>query len=127
MPPAPNHYSQTHAEQSRSDSSQGSEPESDSGEGGQPARVFVEHYPNDRAGAPIDSGPLDDFDLAAYIGSCGPFADPKVFRAAELLVSSNLTNAQRTEFLESEVVSNIQGFDAGHLAFFAVPRTSSLA
>lgn len=47
----------------------------------------------------------EDFDLATYIYSCGPFADPKVFRAAELLISSNLTNAERTEFLESEVVS----------------------
>lgn len=69
---------------------------------------FVEHYPNERAGAPISAEPLDDFDLAAYIGACGPFADPKVFEAAELLVSSNLTNNERTAFLQSEVVSNEQ-------------------
>lgn len=61
---------------------------------------FVEHYPNEHAGAPITVEPLDNFDLAAYIGACGPFADPRVFEAAELLVSSNLTNNKRTALLQ---------------------------
>lgn len=68
------------------------------------SREFVEYYPNEGAGAPISSVIEDDFDLGAYIRSCGPFAEPKAFRAAELLISSNLTNAEWTEFLESEVV-----------------------
>lgn len=70
------------------------------------SRPFVEHYPNERAGTPISVEPLDDFDLAGYIGSCGPFADPKVFEVAELLVCSNLTNREQTAFLQSELVSN---------------------
>lgn len=68
-------------------------------------REFVEFYPNEGAGAPIASVLDNDFDLAAYILACGPFADPKAFQAAELLISSNLTNAERTEFLQSEIVS----------------------
>lgn len=111
MPPAPNPHQTSHddtASQSPDNNHSGTssrDSESDAGSG--PARVFVEHYPNERAGAPIDTEPLEEFDLAAYIGSCGPFADPKVFRAAELLIAGNLTNNQRTEFLQSEVVSNL--------------------
>lgn len=110
MPPSSNpdnpSYSNPGAFQSPPDGDTSSQ-ESESDGSSAPTRVFIEYYPNNQAGAPIDIEPLDDFDLAAYIGSCGPFADPKIFRAAELLVASNLTNAQKTEFLESELVSNI--------------------
>ena len=75
-------------------SSQDSESDSESGEGDRPGWEFVEYYPNNWAGTPIDMEPMEEFDLGAYISSCGLFADPKVFHAAELLVASNLTNSQ---------------------------------
>jgi hypothetical protein len=67
--------------------------------------LYVEEFPDPSAGAPISNERMSQPDLSAYMRTCGPMADPKCFEAAELLMTSKLTNADIDRHLKSNIVS----------------------
>lgn len=67
--------------------------------------LFVEEFPDSSAGAPLSSKRVRPPDLDAYMQSCGRMADPETFEAAELLMTSGLTDADKDRHLKSRVVS----------------------
>jgi hypothetical protein len=70
---------------------------------------FVEEFIDARAGQPIDESRAPPFDLRAHMASVGPFASPKHFEVAELLMTTKMTNASRDEHLKSRKVSQLCG------------------
>ncbi|CAE6534652.1 unnamed protein product [Rhizoctonia solani] len=64
--------------------------------------LFVEEFPDPRAGAPSSRERLPPEDLDAYMRSCGPLADPDNFEAAEILMTSGLSNADKDRHLKSK-------------------------
>lgn len=67
--------------------------------------LFVEEFPDALAGSPIshEHAPLPDMD--EHMRKCGDMANPKYFNAAELLMTSRLSDADKDRHLKSEVVS----------------------
>ncbi|QRW14314.1 hypothetical protein RhiLY_13313 [Ceratobasidium sp. AG-Ba] len=67
--------------------------------------VYVELFPDERAGAPIN----DEFgqapDLTAYMAAVGSLSNPDYFETAELLMTTGLTNTGRDEHLKSRLGS----------------------
>ncbi|QRW03219.1 hypothetical protein RhiLY_02218 [Ceratobasidium sp. AG-Ba] len=65
--------------------------------------VYVELFPDERAGAPIN----DEFgqapDLTAYMAAVGSLSNPDYFETAELLMTTGLTNTGRDEHLKSRL------------------------
>ncbi|KAG8759337.1 hypothetical protein FRC11_002095 [Ceratobasidium sp. 423] len=64
--------------------------------------LYVEEFPDPLAGAPISDELVPPPDLAAYMRSVGPMADPEHFEAAELLMTSGLTNVDKDRHLKSK-------------------------
>jgi hypothetical protein len=67
--------------------------------------VFVDFFPDPDAGAPISTSRTHKVDLHAYMQGCGALTDPDHFEAAELLMTTGLTNSARNRFLKSRFVS----------------------
>lgn len=67
--------------------------------------LYVEEFPDALAGAPISDkhAPLHDID--EHMQKCGDMANPKYFNAAELLMTSMLSDANKDRYLKSEMVS----------------------
>ncbi|KAF8594839.1 hypothetical protein BDV93DRAFT_565013 [Ceratobasidium sp. AG-I] len=65
--------------------------------------LYVEEFPDALAGAPISSkrAPLPDLDK--HMRKCGDMANPKYFNAAELLMTSSLSDADKDRHLKSEM------------------------
>lgn len=78
--------------------------------------VFIEHFPDTNAGAPISNDCTYKLDLHAYMQTTGALMDPDNFEIAELLMTTGLTNGERDRFLKSKLVSAIYFFTA-HQAF----------
>lgn len=57
--------------------------------------LYVEDYPDPLAGAPISPDHAIAPNLDAYMQSCGRMADPEDFEAAELLMTSGMTDAAK--------------------------------
>jgi hypothetical protein len=70
---------------------------------------FIEEFSDARAGQPIDNSRAVPFDLRAHMASVGPFASPKHFEAAELLMTTKMTNDLWDEHLKSRKVSELYG------------------
>ncbi|QRV87016.1 hypothetical protein RhiJN_15034 [Ceratobasidium sp. AG-Ba] len=66
-------------------------------------QVFVERFPDPRAGAPINDEVVPPLDLAAYMAKVGNLANPDYFDTAELLMTTGLTNAGRDAHLQSRL------------------------
>ncbi|KAG8711880.1 hypothetical protein FRC08_015318 [Ceratobasidium sp. 394] len=66
-------------------------------------QLFVEHFPDPRAGAPINNNVDETPDLGAYMASIGNLGDPDWFDTGELLLTTGLTNAGRDEHLQSRL------------------------
>ncbi|QRV89359.1 Zn-finger protein [Ceratobasidium sp. AG-Ba] len=62
--------------------------------------LFVETFPISTAGAPIGDQRIGKEDLQAYLQLCGRLGDPDLFRTAEILMTTGLTGAGRTEHLQ---------------------------
>jgi hypothetical protein len=73
---------------------------------GSNAMVYVEQFPNPRAGAPISNEVAHVPELDEYIASSGPFSNPQFFDAAQQLMSVEMTNSLRDWHLDSWPVSN---------------------
>jgi hypothetical protein len=70
-------------------------------------QVFVERYPDPRAGAPINDGTTAPIDLEAYMANSGNLGNPDYFDTAELLMTTGLTNGGRDAHLKSRLVSSL--------------------
>ncbi|KAG8732418.1 hypothetical protein FRC11_013818, partial [Ceratobasidium sp. 423] len=68
--------------------------------------LFVEEFPDPLAGAPISNEHKPPPDLGAYMRSVGHLANPKYFEAAELLMTSHLTNANKDRHLKSTILKS---------------------
>ncbi|KAG8786411.1 hypothetical protein FRC12_016619 [Ceratobasidium sp. 428] len=66
-------------------------------------QVFVEPFPDPRAGAPIDDRIAEPLNLKAYMATVGNLANPDYFDTAELLMTTGLTNAGRDAHLKSRL------------------------
>ncbi|KAG8731449.1 hypothetical protein FRC11_004123, partial [Ceratobasidium sp. 423] len=64
--------------------------------------LYVEEFPISSAGAPISNECKPPPDLDAYMRRCGPMKDPDHFEAAELLMTSGLSNADKDRHLKSK-------------------------
>jgi hypothetical protein len=69
--------------------------------------LYVEDYPDPLAGSPISEERAVPPDLDAYMQSCGRMADPEDFEAAELLMTSGLSDAAKDRHLKSTKVRTI--------------------
>jgi hypothetical protein len=69
--------------------------------------VFVERYPDPRAGAPINDKIVAPIDLKAYMANSGDLGHPDHFDTAELLMTTGLTNGGRDAHLMSRLVSSL--------------------
>ncbi|KAG8702241.1 hypothetical protein FRC09_004848 [Ceratobasidium sp. 395] len=66
-------------------------------------QLFVERFPDPRAGAPIDDRVAEPLDTGAYMATVGNLANPDYFDTAELLMTTGLTNAGRDAHLKSRL------------------------
>ncbi|KAG8702720.1 hypothetical protein FRC09_004579 [Ceratobasidium sp. 395] len=73
-------------------------------------RVFVEHFSDSHAGAPINDKVVQPLDLEAYMTSVGNLGNPEYFETAELLMTTGLTNAGRDAHLKSRLRSVVAAF-----------------
>lgn len=67
--------------------------------------LYIEDYPDPLAGAPISDEYAPTTNLAEYMRCCGPMADPEDFEAAELLMTTGLTDTAKDRHLKSSKVS----------------------
>lgn len=67
-------------------------------------QLFVEPYPDPRAGAPISDQIFKTPNLDAYMANLGNLGNPLHFRTAEVLMTTGLTAAGRDEHLQSPLV-----------------------
>ncbi|KAG9079957.1 hypothetical protein FRC06_007254, partial [Ceratobasidium sp. 370] len=65
--------------------------------------VWVERFPDPRAGAPINDDLALAPDIHAYMSAAGNLGNPKHFATAELLMTTGLTAAGRVEHLKSHI------------------------
>jgi hypothetical protein len=63
--------------------------------------IYVEHFPNPRAGAPISDQVLPALDLEEYLQATGPFTNLENFDVAQILMSSEMTNGLRNWYLDT--------------------------
>jgi hypothetical protein len=68
-------------------------------------QVFVERFPDPRAGAPINDAVVAPLDLQSYMANSGNLGNPDHFDTAELLMTTGLTNGGRDAHLKSRLVS----------------------
>ncbi|KAG8730067.1 hypothetical protein FRC10_003164 [Ceratobasidium sp. 414] len=66
-------------------------------------QVFVERYPDPRAGAPINDKVVEPIDLNAYMAKAGNLGNPDHFDTGELLMTTGLTNVGRDAHLKSRL------------------------
>ncbi|KAG9091328.1 hypothetical protein FS749_016628 [Ceratobasidium sp. UAMH 11750] len=64
-------------------------------------RPKVERFPAGTAGSPISDDQACPYDLEAYIKSCGNLAKPEYMEAAKLLMTTGVSFAGRTQYLQS--------------------------
>jgi hypothetical protein len=69
-------------------------------------QVFVERFPDPRAGAPINENTVAPIDLKKYMANAGSLGNPDYFDTAELLMTTSLTNGGRDAHLKSRLVSH---------------------
>ncbi|KAG8706404.1 hypothetical protein FRC09_002431, partial [Ceratobasidium sp. 395] len=65
--------------------------------------TILQHFPVAGAGAPIVDAQAQDLDPDVYLKACGNLADPDYFEIAELLMTTGLSNTNRTRFLKSKL------------------------
>ncbi|KAG8728335.1 hypothetical protein FRC10_005061, partial [Ceratobasidium sp. 414] len=65
--------------------------------------VFVEYFPDSRAGAPINDKVTYAPDINDYMAAAGNLSNPTHFATAELLLTTGLTAAGRTTHLQSHM------------------------
>ncbi|KAG9098214.1 hypothetical protein FRC06_006639 [Ceratobasidium sp. 370] len=65
--------------------------------------LYIEDFPNPLAGAPISEDRAPEPDLATYMQSCGTLADLWNFEAAELLMTSGMTDIAKDRHLKSKL------------------------
>ncbi|KAG9080472.1 hypothetical protein FRC06_006535, partial [Ceratobasidium sp. 370] len=65
--------------------------------------AFVEHFPDPRAGAPINDTTIPTPDLDEYMTAAGNLGNPLHFDTAELLLTTGLTAAGRDQHLKSHL------------------------
>jgi hypothetical protein len=70
-------------------------------------QVFVERFPDPRAGAPINEEVVAPIDLKTYMANSGNLGNPDYFDTAELLMTTGLTNGGRDAHLKSRLVSSL--------------------
>jgi hypothetical protein len=89
-------------------------------------RVFVEGFPNQSAGAPISNKLKDGPDLNVYMRDCGPLGDRDIFEAAEVLMTTGLTDEGKDRHIKTKLVSEV--FNSCHtkLTDLTVSRASTL-
>ncbi|KAG8702831.1 hypothetical protein FRC08_003218 [Ceratobasidium sp. 394] len=66
-------------------------------------RVYVERFPDPRAGAPINNRVAKPLDLDTYMKRAGNFGKPYYFETADLLLTTGLTNEGRDAHLHSRL------------------------
>ncbi|KAG8697940.1 hypothetical protein FRC08_006229, partial [Ceratobasidium sp. 394] len=66
-------------------------------------QVYVERFPDPRAGAPINDEAVDPLDLGAYMAGIGNLGKPHHFDTADLLLTTGLTNEGRDAHLQSRL------------------------
>jgi hypothetical protein len=69
-------------------------------------RIFVERFPDARAGAPVSDKIACKPDLRTYLMKTGNLSNPDLFDTAELLMTTGLTNTGRDRHLQSRLVSS---------------------
>jgi hypothetical protein len=69
------------------------------------ARVYVERFPDARAGAPVSDIVSDAPDLCTYLSGTGNLGNPDLFETAELLMTTGLTSGGHDRHLKSRLVS----------------------
>jgi hypothetical protein len=89
-------------------------------------QVFVERFPDPRAGAPINDKTVAPVDLKAYMANAGNLGDPDHFDTAELLMTTGLTNGGRSAHLKSRLVSSPVLIQEEVLTINVVPRSNSV-
>jgi hypothetical protein len=67
--------------------------------------MYVQEFEDPLAGTPISSESRPEKDLDAYIQATGRLGNPGYFEAAELLMTSGMTNSDKERHLESTLVS----------------------
>jgi hypothetical protein len=70
-------------------------------------RAFVESFPDRSAGTPIGNKVKDKPDLNVYMRDCGPLGDRDVFEAAEVLMTTGLTDEGKDRHIKTKLVSTI--------------------
>jgi hypothetical protein len=70
-------------------------------------QVFVEHFPNPHAGAPINEDTVAPINLNTYMANAGNLGNPDYFDTAELLMTTGLTNGGQDTHLKSRLVSGV--------------------
>ncbi|KAG9089328.1 hypothetical protein FRC07_012361, partial [Ceratobasidium sp. 392] len=65
--------------------------------------LYVEDFPDPLAGAPISKKTAPTPDMNAYMRDVGPMANPKAFEAAELLMTSDMTDKSKDRHLKSSI------------------------
>jgi hypothetical protein len=68
--------------------------------------MYVQHFPNLHAGAPISNEIAPAPNLQEYMRSCGPFADPVFTETAGLMMEKEMTNSSWDRHLQSGMVSS---------------------
>ncbi|KAG8721792.1 hypothetical protein FRC08_010129 [Ceratobasidium sp. 394] len=66
-------------------------------------QVFVEHYPDPRAGAPMSDEIVQPIDLRAYMAKAGNLGNPNYFETLDLLMTTGLNNAGWDAYLKSRL------------------------
>jgi hypothetical protein len=89
-------------------------------------QVFIERFPDPRAGAPINDKTVLPVDLKAYMANAGNLGDPDHFDTAELLMTTGLTNGGRDAHLKSRLVSSPLLARDKVLTINIVPRSDSV-
>ncbi|QRV93500.1 Zn-finger protein [Ceratobasidium sp. AG-Ba] len=72
----------------------------------EPNGPFIELFPISTAGSPIGNQRIGKENLHEYLQSCGRLGDPDLFRTAEILMTTGLTGAGRTEHLQGPMYTD---------------------
>ncbi|QRV76908.1 Zn-finger protein [Ceratobasidium sp. AG-Ba] len=72
----------------------------------EPNGPFIEMFPISSAGAPIGGQRIGTENLREYLQSCGRLGEPDLFRTAEILMTTGLTGAGRTEHLQGPIYTD---------------------
>jgi hypothetical protein len=89
-------------------------------------QVFVERFPDPRAGAPINEDVVAPLDLKKYMADAGNLGNPDYFDTAELLMTTGLTHGGRDEHLKSRLVSSALFTREEVLTINVVPGSNSV-